>query len=165
MIYNLKDLYLALKKLLEWLSPMRDVRGHLFPANVKSSPLCRSIPRDRHAWIHFQYSCCMAVVRSSFACGRSCSVDSGCRVTMKMHGCAQSTSSTYWFLSETSAFPSHMQAEQQTAHVTLLWSPSLLCRRTVWWLPQKGKSFWLIQWSVLADSDLGLGFNMIVFIK
>lgn len=108
--------------------------------------------------VHFQYSCCLAVVRSSFAYGRSCLVDSGCRSAMKMHGCAQSTSSTYWFLSKTSSFPSHVQTHQQTTRVTLLWSlyPDM-CWRTVWWLLQKGKPFTLIHWSVL-DSHLGVRF-------
>lgn len=64
--------------------------------------------------VHFQYSCCLAVVRSSFAYGRSCLVDSGCRSTMKMHGCAQSTSSAYWFISKTRSFPPHMHTQKQT---------------------------------------------------
>lgn len=116
--------------------------------------------------VHFQYSCCLAVVRSGFAYGRSCLVDSGCRSTMKMHGRAPSTSSTYWFISKTSSLASRTQTPRQTPHVTLLWSPYLLSRRTMWWLLQKDKSFTLIHWSVLAHSNIGLRvLSWLCFIK
>lgn len=93
----------------------------------------------------FQYSCCLAVVPSSFAYGRSCLVGSGCRFTMKMHGCARSAIAPLIDLYiKQLLFPLTRKHRSKQPHVTLLCSPYLLCRRTRWWQLQNGKSFTII---------------------